>query len=253
MKRLVTLLAALLMFAGMIFPVYGAQSDFVPSVSRPEKPEIGNVVLIDRELIGTQGDPEGKDQGDVKDYGKGEAVGQCIIISSVQDAEEKRTDISQDERDILVGIYEDLSYNNMNLPLEQEYVVVELLDVSWEYCDCVQVYHTHEEDLRREDSVLVIDFELGVAPDAEVTVLVYIEDRWEPVEWVRNNGDGTVTCEFENIGPVAFCVPAEIPAAPEPAEEIAYPWIWVVLMILAFVLFLLLVLLRHRQKKEENA
>lgn len=246
MKRILCLLAALVMCAGLVLPAYA--NDFVPSVSRPEKPGIGNIILIDRNEIDINAPTGDKDN---KGYEKGEAVDLCIIVSTVQDAIDKVTDISQEERDLLVEIRQKLSDGGMRLPLKEEYVVVELLDISWEYLDCVQTTHTHEEELLLEENVLVADFDLGVAPDAQVTVMIYMDDKWEPVEAVVNNGDGTVTCKFQSIGPVAFCLPAEVPAT-EPAEEVGYPLLWVILLIVAFLLFLLLIFLRRKRKKDEE-
>jgi len=246
MKRILCLLAALVMCAGLALPAYA--NDFVPSVSRPEKPGIGNVILIDRNEIEINSPIGGKDR---KDYQNGEAVDPCIVVSTVQDAIDKVTDISQEERDLLVEIHQKLYSGGMKLPLKEEYVVVELLDISWEYMDCVQTPHTHEEELLLEENVLVADFDLGVEPDAKVTVMVYLDDKWEPVEAVTNNGDGTVTCEFQRIGPVAFCLPAETPVT-EPAEEVGYPLLWVILLIVAFLLFLLLIFLRRKRKKDEE-
>ena len=36
--------------------------------------------------------------------------------------------------------------------------------------------------------------------------MTYNDGQWEPIRETRNNGDGTVTCLFEHLCPVAFFV-----------------------------------------------
>ncbi len=48
--------------------------------------------------------------------------------------------------------------------------------------------------------------ELGIEADAKLMALVYVDGAWTEVKDVENNGNGTVTCLFEDICPVAFVV-----------------------------------------------
>lgn len=136
----------------------------------------------------------------------GEDVGDCLVISTITEAKEKTTDIYQEDRDLLLEVYEEISSGEMELPLEEDYVVRELVDVSWKKTTCVEEEHGHKEWLHEEDTTITITFDLGVGPDEDVIVLVYIDGEWVEAVSVINNGDGTVTVVFEDICPVAFCV-----------------------------------------------
>ena len=136
----------------------------------------------------------------------GEDVGDCLEITTITEAKEQTTDISQEARDLLLEVYEELKEGEMELPLDEDYVVRELIDVSWKESTCIEPEHGHKEWLEEEDTTLTVTFDLGVGPDEEVVVLVYIDGEWVEAVSVINNGDGTVTVVFEDICPVAFCV-----------------------------------------------
>ena len=183
MKRIVCMLAVLLVCLHLGSPVMAASNTFVPSITYKDGPEITDAVL------------------------DGQDAGNCVVVSSIKDAKKQTTDIYQEDRDLLLEAYAKLADDSMKLPLEnKQYVVRELVDVSWEEIDCVEEDHTHEEDLNREGVTVTIDFDLGVDANTEVLVYVYHDGQWQPVKGVTNNGDGTVTCAFEDIGAVAFVV-----------------------------------------------
>lgn len=246
MKRFLCVLAVLLMCVGLVCPAYAAQNDFVPSVSRPQKPTIKDVILAIKDQIES-----------------GEGVDGCVIITTVQEAKDKITDIYQEERELLIEVYEQLSGGAMTLPVSQNYAILDVVDVNFKAGTCVETEHTHEPEMEQEETILVVDFELGVEATTEVVVMVYVDEEWKPVEKVTNNGDGTITCELPDVGPVAFCVPAQeeaqpatqpatVPAPqPKPAEG-DNPFLWLFLLLLAFLLFLLLIFLRRKREKEEE-
>lgn len=148
-----------------------------------------------------------KDGPDIEDTEMdGEDVGDCLEITTVTEAREKTTDISQESRDLLLEVYEELKDGEMELPLDEDYVVRELIDVSWKESTCIEPEHGHKEWLEEEDTTLTVTFDLGVGPDEEVIVLVCIDGEWVEAVSVINNGDGTVTVVFADICPVAFCV-----------------------------------------------
>jgi hypothetical protein len=143
---------------------------------------------------------------DGKDWSEG--IKECVEVTSIAQAKEKSTDLSQDDRDFLLEIYEDLANGDMLLPLPGDYVIRELVDISFKYENCTcDEEHGHKAECLADDGVtLTITFDLGVAPDAKVTVMTYIDNSWKDIKSVVNNGDGTVTCVFEDICPVAICV-----------------------------------------------
>ncbi len=208
MKRVLCLLSALLLCLSLAVPGLAAEDPFVPSIGYKDGPDILEVI------------------------GDGEGLGGCLIVTSIRQAKEKLTDITQEERDLLLEVYVKLAGGEMRLPLETDYVIRELVDVSWAKSACRDVPHGHKEWLDMEDTFVHVKFDLGVAPDEEIIVMTYIDEKWEPIEKVTNNGDGTLTCEFENICPVVFCVPRDREPAPGAP---AFPWLWVSLILLAML------------------
>lgn len=160
------------------------QAEFVPSVGYKDSPAIEDATM------------------------DGQGVEECVVVTNIAQAKDKSTDISQEDRDLLLEVYEQLEDGTMTLPLEGDYVVRELVDVSFEYEDCRQIEeHGHkDENLKQEGVTLTVTFDMDIGAFDEVIVLVYVDGEWVPVKDVKNNGDGTVTCIFEDICPVAFIV-----------------------------------------------
>ena len=132
----------------------------------------------------------------------------------------------------------------LGLLLTAAYLVIrELVDVSFVIpCD---EQHPHKEQLAEDGVTLDITFDLGIAPDETVIVMVYVDDQWVPVEIV-NNGDGTVTGPFEDICPVVFCVRSELP--PAQTGDIAGQNLIVWMVLMAVSLAAVVVLLMNRRK-----
>lgn len=107
---------------------------------------------------------------------------------------------SGDEQHEEIGIYVD---GSMTLPYEKvsddivagNMVVRDLFDVSWRCVD-------HPEAIAPTGVYVELTFDLGVEKDAQVVAMTYKDEQWNPVASVVNNGDGTVTCVFENFCPV---------------------------------------------------
>ena len=182
MKKVMCLLLALSLCMAFACPAMASESVFVPSISYKDGPEIEEAEM------------------------DGEDVGDCLIVTTITEAKEQTTDIYQEDRDLLLEVYEELASGEMELPLEEDYVVRELVDVSWQKTTCVEEEHGHKEWLQEEDTTVTVTFDLGVSADEDVTVLVYIDGEWVEAVSVINNGDGTVTVVFEDLCPVAFCV-----------------------------------------------
>lgn len=162
----------------------GMTTDFVPSISYKDGPGIEDATM------------------------GGQGVEECVVVTTIAQAKDKSTDISQEDRDLLLEVYEKLQDGTMTLPLEGDYVVRELVDVSFEYDDCRQIEeHGHkDENLKQEGVTLTVTFDMNVGTFDEIIVLVYVDGEWVQVKNVKNNGDGTVTCIFEDVCPVAFVV-----------------------------------------------
>ena len=184
MKRLICMLICLTLCAGLILPVVAAESLFTPSIIDKEGPGVEDAIL------------------------DGEKVDECVVVTTIEQARNGSTDISQEDRDLLLEVYEQLLDGSMKLPLDGDYVIRDLVDVSFEYEDCRQIdeHGNKPEKLAQEGVTLTVTFDLGVGPYEDVVVLAYVDGQWVRIENVKNNGNGTITCVFEDICPVAFVV-----------------------------------------------
>ena len=196
MKRLFCMLLVLVIGVSLALPAAAADT-FVPSITYKDGPDI-NTATMD-----------------------GEDVKGCLVVTSISKAKNKSTDITQDDRDLLLDVYAKLNSGEMKLPIENDkYVIRELVDVSFLYNGC-RTPHEHEEWLKKDNTTVTIDFELGVKSSADVLVLVYVDGKWTPAEKVTNRGNGKVTVVFEEICPVAFCVDVDSQVTPPKTGDTA--------------------------------
>lgn len=227
MRKIMSLLVVLLLFVGLVCPALAAQSVFVPSISYKDGPDI-----VDAEA-------DGKD------------VTGCLVVTTITGAREKTTDIYQEDRDLLLEVYEKLDNGSMKLPIAEDYVVRELVDVSWQKTTCVEAEHGHKQWLQQEDTTVSVTFDLGVGKSTDVVVMVYLDGQWVAAESVVNNGDGTVTVVFEDICPVAFCVKrsqqTEPPKTGDPAAD-NLP-VYMVTLVVSAVALVALLILRGKKRK----
>jgi hypothetical protein len=139
---------------------------------------------------------------------------------------------------LLTSVYDDLNSGKMKLPYKQftgvkldrkKMVLRDLYDVRW-------LDESMAELVSPDGMVMELTFDLGVSPETKIYAMRYdtAADRWAPVVSSVNNGDGTVTCVFEQQGVIAFTMPqvttetsADAPAVSESGA------VWLVLMGLA--------------------
>ena len=253
MKKIMCLIAALLMCVAAAGSAFAAESTFVPSIGYKDGPESDSAIL-------SPADPGFWEEN----------VDQCLVVSSISDAREKSTDITQEARNLLLDVYEKLEEAVMELPvLDENFVVRELVDVSFKQTPCIGAEHLHEEELRKEGIVITIVFELGVKADEKVRVFSYHDGRWDEAESVTNNGDGTITCVLEHFCPVAFCVEVKESEEPpvggdeEPTDPPVDPsappatgdtvgedlTLWIILMVISCAGIFFLLIFRRRGKE----
>lgn len=225
MRRMICLIGVLMLCMMLAMPAFATNDTFVPSISYKDGPEVEDA---------TQ---------------NGEDVDNCVVVTSVKGAKEKTTDIYQEERDLLLKVYEELDAGTMELPLENKnYVVRELVDVSFVKSDCVEGEHGHEEDLSEQGTTIELVMDLGIKSTTGLEVLVYVDGEWIHVESVKNNGDGTVTCVFEDIGIVAFCVDADAEDGPPKTGDVQAEdlGMWAMLMAVTATALVLVVVNRRK-------
>ena len=85
MRKICALALALLLLAALAVPCFAAENEFAPSVGYKDGPEIDKAETDKEEVT------------------------PCLVITSILQAKEKKTDISQPDRDLLLEVYEKLS------------------------------------------------------------------------------------------------------------------------------------------------
>ena len=184
--------------------------------------------------------------------GSGDDIIKCLVTTSVQQARVAATDIIQDERDTLISLYERLLDGTMKLPLEKDHVIRDLVDLNFLHTACRESadHQKKIENLKKDGVTVTVKFALNIAENETVLVYVYTNDQWVPAENVTNNGDGTLTCTLEDVGPVAFVVSGNAPAATPWTGDVAGSnlGIWIGLMAVCAAGVVALIVFRKKLK-----
>ena len=184
MKKLICVLTAVLLTMSLAVSAFAAKSEFVPSITYKDGLLVNSAIL------------------------DGKNVTDCVVVTSLKAAEEKTTDLSQAERDQLMDLYKKLVSGEMELPLDGNYTIRELVDVSFGYGSCRGDTEHGDKDgqLGKNGVTMTVDFDMNLKASEKLQVLTYVDGKWKPVEKVTVNKNGTVTVLFEEVCPVVFCV-----------------------------------------------
>lgn len=197
-KRIFAVLMVALLCTAMVVSV--SADTFTPSVTNKPAPELVPVVDPDgNPRPGYLADKDGK----ILKY----LDNNCLVITSVYEAQTDATNIPAEAKSTLLSVYDKLVKGEMTLPYNlhnsnydsDDMVIRDLFDITF-------LCNDHPAQLEEAGVVLVLTFDLGVKADADVSVMTYKEGAWGNIEKITNNGDGTVTCVFEHLCPVAFSV-----------------------------------------------
>lgn len=236
MKRMISLLVVLVLCIGFACPVYA--DEFVPSISEKDSPSV---------VPGK--DPDGKPiiGRILKD---GEVIGyvyeDCLVITPVSKA--KTSTLIPDAAEVLLlDVYAQLNSGAMKLPYEKisdkldpsKMVIRELFDASWLCGD-------HPEEVAPAGMVVEITFDLGVGKDTTVYTMSYKNSQWNPIVSTKNNGDGTVTCVFEDFCPIAFSVQQGSNVPPSQTGDTADLTLWIVLLAVSALALVAVVAFRRK-------
>ncbi len=231
MRKIVCLVSALVLLVSLGISALAA-TDFVPSITYKDGPKIEFAWLDD------------------------EDVSNCLVVSSIKQATDKTTDITQEERDHLLNVYAKLKDGSMKLPVEDDYVIRELVDVNFKYEACRQqtdIHHDKLKELNETDKMLTVNFDMGINADADVIVMFESEGKWNEAEKVVNNGDGTLTCKFGHLCPVVFAV-KESQSGPVPPQtgdtSGKYLPLWIGTLALSGVALVTLVVVALKKKEQ---
>lgn len=194
MKKILSAVVVLMMLLSLSTAAFAAEDTFVPSIGTKDAPEVVIAQLIE----------EGKDPEEITEH-------HLLITPVARAVEEPR--IPETAKDLLLYVYDALNTGAMELPADkleaaglipEEAVIRDLVDISW---ICEEVSPTHAEKLLQENVQLVVTFKMkGLEAGDTICVMNYTNDVWEPINKVVNNGDGTITCTFDHLCPVAFVV-----------------------------------------------
>lgn len=211
MRKIVACLVALMICASMVLPA--AAAPFTPSVTYTPCPSIVPVEDPD----GNPALGEVLEDDVVIDY----VYETCLVVTPVAEAETS-TDIPEESRAILLDVYAKLNSCEMQIPYDKfnagldssKMSVRDLFDATF-MCGGATTIVDHPAMLEPDGVTFRITFDLGVAADEKIYTLTYIDGEWNPIVSTVNNGDGTVTCVFEKLCPIAFCVENQESSTPE--------------------------------------
>lgn len=193
MKRVFSVLLILVMSLTLACAAFAAETEFVPSIDVKPAPEFavdenGNIGYI----IGADGEVLAPiEEG-------------CLVITPVSELLNGEGNLTEAQK-LLVFVYNALVSGEMKIPAEKlneklshdEMVVRDLFDLTWQCTD-------HPEMLEAEGVVLKLNFKTNLSAETEMFCMTYKNDEWNPIVSVVNNGDGTMTCTFGHLCPVAF-------------------------------------------------
>jgi hypothetical protein len=116
--------------------------------------------------------------------------------------------------------------------------------------DCLESGDGHAEKLDQKNATLAVTFHLGIDANTNVLVMSYLHGQWIPVDKVVNHGDGTVSCELEDVGPVVFVV-CDQAVEPLPGEQGVRNWMWWLLLLLICIAVLTRMLLKRLKRSRK--
>lgn len=243
MKRLVCYLLVLVMCACLTCSVFADQ--FVPSIGDKGAPTI--VTIKDNDgnpAIGTVRNADGT----VESY----VYGPCLVVTPVSQATTS-TEIPDDAEALLLEVYAALSNGSMKLPYEKFGSNIDPTKMTIrDLYDATFLCEDHPVKLEPEGVTFEITFDLGVSEYTEVYTMTYKNGEWNPIVSTKNNGDGTVTCVFEKLCPVAFSVYAGSGVPAPDTGDASNLALWTALLAVAAGALVLVVVLNNR-KKVQNA
>ena len=173
----------------------------------------------------------------------------CLVLTTIAQAlNNVETGIPDANAELLKKVYQDILDGKAVLPFENpdEMVIIHLMDATF-LCVGSEV-EDHEEILEPEGIRLELTFDLGVGAAVPVQVMSYKNDKWGDIHSATNNGDGTVTCVFENLCPIAFAVPTEgnVVTPPTGDQSAAELGLWIGLLVASTVAMAGLVIFRRK-------
>ena len=232
MRKVISMITVFILCFTLSVPAFASSVGFVPSITAKPAPEVvigGENVTLDGTGADNLADMpviEIKNENQEIVY-QAPVVDLVVTAVSQVQTEDSSVVISEEAAAILKEAYEQLNDEDFRLSekipeqieqlkdmgLDEENmdaaVVTALFDVSV-LTDELETY------LAEEGNTVDLTFKADVPTDHTVIVMVYKESKWQLIENVTVNGNGTITCTFAHFCPVAILT---VPMAAEAAEE----------------------------------
>lgn len=237
MKRVISLLIVLALSLSLAIPVLA--TDFVPSITGKGAPDIA--LVVDENGNKVQGEIVDAN-GNVIDY----LTEKCLVVTPISKAETSQ-EIPDAAEELLLSVYKQLKDGTMKLSVEKynqgltadDMVIRDLFDVSW-LCE------EHPEIVEPAGVYVRLTFNLGISKNTDIYCMSYKHGDWQVIPTV-NNGDGTVTCTFEDFCPVAFAVKSGTDTPPSQTGDDANLGLWIGLMSVSVVALAAVILFSRRK------
>ena len=226
MKRVVTVLTVVVML--LTFSVQALAMQFVPSIDYKGAPELVSRTEGDKEIVGVIKDADGKELAKEEE--------DCIIVTPVGEAKDE-SELSKTYKEL-----KDKGVEAFGDKVEKDLVVRDLFEVSSE-CE------TLKEKLPVEGNTIALTFKLNLGKKDAISAMIKVNGAWKKLP-VVNNGDGTVTATFEELGIVAFL--SETAAGPDTGDDSAKELaLWIGLMVVSAGAIVALLVVARRKKAEK--
>lgn len=203
MKRIISFTMVIVLCLCLGMPAFAAENEFVPSIGYKGAPEIVPV----KDKNGNDAIGEVLEDDKVTDY----IYSPCLVVTPVSEAKTSSL-IPDAAEELLLSVYDQLVAGTMQIPYEKhnadlkanEMVIRDLFDASW-------LCQDHPTIVAPKGVTVRITFDLGVKEADKVFCMSYKNNEWNPIVSLVNNGDGTVTCVFEDFCPIEFSVQSKTP------------------------------------------
>ena len=213
MRKFICVLVALLICASAALPVLAAPGEFVPSIEYKDGPTV----------VG----------GSTSD---GTDISDKITINTIEGALKGDSDMSDEDREALLEVYEDLKQPESTAPVDKEDVVLDIFDVKVDH---------------KEGTSSSITFDFDLPADVEVDIVIRTEGEWIVIdkEDITYNADGTITVVIPSDGIIVVTVPSDFREdIPQTGDQIGSNIaIWVALLAVSAVALVAVVVLSKRK------
>lgn len=232
MRKVISMITVFVLCFTLAVPAFASSVGFVPSITAKPAPDVvvgGENLTLD----GTGADDiadmpviEVKNENQEVVY---EAPVVDLVVTAVSQvqADDSSLVISEEAAEILKEAYEQLNDEDFRLAEKIPEQIEQLKDMGLDeenvnaavvtaLFDVTVLTEELETYLAEEGHTVDLTFKADVPAGHTVVVMVYKESKWQLIENVAVNGDGTITCTFAHFCPVAILT---VPMAVEAAEE----------------------------------